>query len=281
MPELPEVEAVARLIGDAVTGAEVESALAPGVNVMKSFKPPLDQLAGDRIAGIRRRGKLLIVDFASGLSLLIHLMSAGKLQVFEKRAAPKDRSSRVLIRLVDGRELRIRESGTRQRAWAKLMPGEEVETDEALAKLGPDAWPAPVPAELVTITERPLYSLLRDQRTLAGIGRTWVDEILWTAQLSPFKRAADLDSDEAGRLSSAITDRLGGAISFYEETLQVPLPDKLPKPLEVHGREGEKCGRCGGEIHAVHYKDYVLCYCPEEQTGGQVLKDRRLSRLLK
>ena len=157
MPELPEVEAVARLIGDAVTGAEVESALAPGVNVMKSFKPPLDQLAGDRIAGIRRRGKLLIVDFASGLSLLIHLMSAGKLQVFEKRAGPKDRSSRVLIRLVDGRELRIRESGTRQRAWAKLMPGEEVETDEALAKLGPDAWPAPVPAELVTITERPLY----------------------------------------------------------------------------------------------------------------------------
>ena len=281
MPELPEVEAVARLIGDAVTGAEVESALAPGVNVMKSFKPPLDQLAGDRIAGIRRRGKLLIVDFASGLSLLIHLMSAGKLQVFEKRAGPKDRSSRVLIRLVDGRELRIRESGTRQRAWAKLMPGEEVETDEALAKLGPDAWPAPVPAELVTITERPLYSLLRDQRTLAGIGRTWVDEILWTAQLSPFKRAADLDSDEAGRLSSAITDRLGGAISFYEVTLQVPLPDKLPKPLEVHGREGEKCGRCGGEIHAVHYKDYVLCYCPEEQTGGQVLKDRRLSRLLK
>ena len=281
MPELPEVEAVARLIGDAVTGAEVESALAPGVNVMKSFKPPLDQLAGDRIAGIRRRGKLLIVDFASGLSLVIHLMSAGKLQVFEKRAGPKDRSSRVLIRLVDGRELRIRESGTRQRAWAKLMPGEEVETDEALAKLGPDAWPAPVPAELVTITERPLYSLLRDQRTLAGIGRTWVDEILWTAQLSPFKRAADLDSDEAGRLSSAITDRLGGAISFYEETLQVPLPDKLPKPLEVHGREGEKCGRCGGEIHAVHYKDYVLCYCPEEQTGGQVLKDRRLSRLLK
>ena len=116
---------------------------------------------------------------------------------------------------------------------------------------------------------------------MAGIRRTWVDEILWTAQLSPFKRAADLDSDEAGRLSSAITDRLGGAISFYEETLQVPLPDKLPKPLEVHGREGEKCGRCGGEIHAVHYKDYVLCYCPEEQTGGQVLKDRRLSRLLK
>ena len=281
MPELPEVEITARLIGEEVAGAEIESALAPGINVMKSFKPPLDGLAGDRISGMRRRGKLLIIDFNSGLSLLVHLMSAGNLQIHEKRAGPKDRSSRVLIRLEDGRELRIRETGTKQRAWAKLMPTGEIEADEAIAKLGPDAWPEPVPVEAVTTTDRPLYSLLRDQRTVAGIGRTWVDEILWAARLSPFKRAADLSGEQAETLIRSIHGTLDSAISFYAETLSVPLPGKLKKPLEVHGREGETCSRCGGEINAVHYSEYVLCYCPAEQTGGETLKDRRLSRLLK
>lgn len=281
MPELPEVEITARLLGQALAGAEVDSAQAPGINVMKSFKPPLDSLAGDRISGVRRRGKLLIVEFDSGLALLCHLMSAGRLQLFDKRAGPKDRTSRVLIRLGDGRELRLREFGTKQRAWAKLLPIERVESDEAVEKLGPEAWPGPIPAETVTTTDRPLYSLLRDQRTVAGIGRTWVDEILWSARLSPFKRASDLSPEEASSLIGAIGDRLGSAIDFYESELQLPLPDKLPKPLLVHGREGEECSRCGGEILAVHYSDYVLCYCPAEQTGGQPLKDRRLSRLLK
>ena len=281
MPELPELEATARLIGREVEGATVESALAPGINVMKSFKPPIDGLAGDRIEGIGRRGKLLMASFGSGLVLLVHLMSAGKLQLHAKRAGPKDRTSRVLIRLEDGRELRIRESGTHLRAWAKLMPREEVEADEAVAKLGPDAWPELLPAGIVRTTDRPLYSLLRDQRTVAGIGRTWVDEILWTARLSPFKRASDLTDEEATTLVEAIHDRLGGAIAFYESNLEVPLPDRFPKPLEAHGREGENCPRCGAEINAVHYSDYTLCYCPEEQPGGQVLKDRRLSKLLK
>ena len=285
MPELPEVEITARLLDRATRGAKVESAIAPGINAMKTFKPPLDGLAGDEIAAVRRRGKLLIVEFASGLSLLIHLMSAGRLQLFGKRAGPKDRTSRVLIRLEGegdgGRELRLREFGTKQRAWAKLLPTGEIEDDEAVAKLGPEAWPEPVPAESVSTTDRPLYSLLRDQRTIAGIGRTWADEILWSARLSPFKRAADLDRAEIENLVAAIHDRLDEAITFYEGELSLPLPDKLPKPLEVHGREGESCGRCGAELHAVHYSDYVLCYCPQEQTGGQPLKDRRLSRLLK
>ena len=281
MPELPEVEVTARLIGKATAGARIESAMAPGINVMKSFKPPLDELAGDELAGIRRRGKLLIIEFTSGLSLLVHLMSAGTLNVFEKRAGPKDRTSRVLIRLEDGREMRIRETGTKQRAWAKLMPDEEIEADEAVTKLGPDAWPEPVPAEALSTTDRPLYSLLRDQRTIAGIGRTWADEILWSARISPFKRAADLTAEETETVRSAIHDRLGRAVSYYESELSVPLPARLPKPLEVHGHEGDPCPRCGAEILAVHYSDYVLCYCPEEQTGGKPLKDRRLSRLLK
>jgi formamidopyrimidine-DNA glycosylase len=128
---------------------------------------------------------------------------------------------------------------------------------------------------------RPLHSLLRDQRVIAGIGRSWVDEILWEARLSPFKRGDDLDQDEAVTLRTAIVDVLGGALEHYERVIELPIPDKLPLPLQVHRHHGDPCPRCGTTIEAVHYEDYVMCYCPEEQTGGKVLKDRRLSRLLK
>ncbi len=116
---------------------------------------------------------------------------------------------------------------------------------------------------------------------IAGIGRSWVDEILHRARLSPFKRGADLDEEEAGVLREAIVACLGGAIEHYERTLSLPIPDKLPMPLTVHRRNGEPCPRCGTTLEAVFYEDYVMCYCPQCQTEGKVLKDRRLSRLLK
>ncbi|MEA2356441.1 MAG: formamidopyrimidine-DNA glycosylase, partial [Solirubrobacteraceae bacterium] len=128
---------------------------------------------------------------------------------------------------------------------------------------------------------RPLHGLLRDQRIIAGIGRSWVDEILWTARLSPFKRGSDLDADEAAALGHAIATVLDGALRHYERVIALPIPDKLPLPLQVHRRAGEPCPRCGATIEAVHYEDYIMCYCPDEQTAGKVLKDRRLSRLLK
>jgi len=118
MPELPEVEITVRRIGAALAGVPVESALAPGLNALKTHDPPISTLAGRTTLGARRRGKHLIVDFEGDLSLLMHLMSAGRLQLFDKRAGPKDRTSRLLVRLADGRELRLREFGTRQRAWA-------------------------------------------------------------------------------------------------------------------------------------------------------------------
>jgi formamidopyrimidine-DNA glycosylase len=123
--------------------------------------------------------------------------------------------------------------------------------------------------------------MLRDQRVIAGIGRSWVDEILWTAGLSPFKRGDDLSEAEATGLRAAIVSVLTGALDHYEEVVHLPIPDKLPLPLQVHRRAGEPCPRCGATIEAVHYEDYVMCYCPAEQTGGRTLKDRRLSRLLK
>src|SRR4051794_15063430 len=282
MPELPEVEIVARRLDAALSGASVESALAPGMNVMKTFDPPLEALLGRELTGVRRVGKMPVVEFGD-LALLIHLMSAGRLRVFDKRAGPKDRASRVLVRLEDGRELRLREFGTKQRAWAKLLGADAVAADEMVASLGPDAYPPPPVDELAKLLDQPrhLHPLLRDQRTIAGIGRSWVDELLWTARLSPFQKGSDLDDEEVGRLHAAMDEVMGGALAHYEEVVGDTIPDKMPMPLKVHRRAGEECPRCGTRIEAIHFKDYVMCYCPEEQTGGRVLKDRRLSRLLK
>jgi formamidopyrimidine-DNA glycosylase len=281
MPELPEVEITARRIGEATLGATVRSAFAPGVNALKTFDPPLAELEGRRILGVRRRGKLFIIEFDGGLNVLIHLMSAGRLQLFDKPASARDRTARFLLRLDDGHELRLREFGTKQRAWVKLLRGDALEAEEALAALGPDAWPDPPLLEELLDEPRPLYALLRDQHVLAGIGRSWVDEILHTARLSPFKRGSDLDADEAERLRAAIIERLGGAIAHYEGAIQLPIPDKLPMPLTVHRHNGEPCPRCGDTLEAVFYEDYVMCYCPTCQTDGKLMKDRRLSRLLK
>jgi formamidopyrimidine-DNA glycosylase len=285
MPELPEVEITARLLDHALAGVQIESALAPGINALKTFDPSLSVLAGQRIAGVGRRGKQFVVRVdgpTEPLVLLIHLMSAGRLQLYDKHAGPRDRTSRLLVRIVDGRELRLREFGSKQAAWVKLLCAEELDEDPALATLGPEAWPDP-PADLSDVLDaaRPLHALLRDQRTIAGIGRSWVDEILWEARLSPYKRGADLDAAESRTLRKAIAGTLDRAIDHYEDVVTLPIPDKLPMPLRIHRHEGEPCPRCGSTLESVHFESYVIAYCPTCQTDGRTLKDRRLSKLLK
>ncbi|HEV7400493.1 MAG TPA: DNA-formamidopyrimidine glycosylase family protein [Solirubrobacterales bacterium] len=281
MPELPEVEIAARRLSTALSGATAESAVAPGMNVMKTFDPPLDALVGREATGVRRVGKMPVVEFGD-LALLIHLMSAGRLRLFDKRASAKDRASRVLVRLEDGRELRLREFGTKQRAWAKLLSTDAVAEDEMVASLGPEAWPPPPLDAFAALIDQPrhLHPLLRHQRDIAGIGRSWVDEILWEARLSPFKKGSELDQEEIERLHEAL-HVLGDAIDHYEEAIGEQLPDKVPMPLQVHKREGQPCPRCGTTIEAVFFSEHQTNYCPKEQTGGRVLKDRRLSKLLK
>ena len=281
MPELPEVEIVTRRLDAQLSGAVVESVLAPGMNVMKTFDPPLDALVGSELTKVRRVGKMPVVEFGD-LALLIHLMSAGRLRAFDKRASLKDRASRVLVRLEDGRELRLREFGTKQRAWAKLLQVEAVAEDEMVASLGPEAWPPPPLDEFAAAIDKPrhLHPLLRHQKDIAGIGRSWVDEILWEARLSPFRKGSELEPEEVERLHAAL-HVLGDAIDHYEETIGNELPDKVPMPLQVHKHEGEPCPRCGTTIEAVFFSEHQMNYCPKEQTGGKVLKDRRLSRLLK
>ncbi len=280
MPELPEMEITARRLGEALAGETIETAVAPGINALKTFDPPLSALEGATIEGVRRRGKLLLLD-AGGLTLLTHLMSAGRLQLFAKRATMRDRTMRVGLRLSEDRELRLREFGTRQRAWVKLLRPEALADEESLTRLGPEAWPDPPDLASRLAAPRPLHSLLRDQRVITGIGRTWVDDILHEARLSPFKRGDDLSGEEAEALRDAIVSELGRVLDVYEEKVQLPLPEKFPKPTRVHAHQGEPCPRCETVLEAVFYEDYVMTYCPHCQTEDRVLKDRRLSRLLK
>jgi formamidopyrimidine-DNA glycosylase len=282
MPELPEMEITARRLDAALPGQVVESVMTPGLNVLKTFDPPLHTLEGRELTGVRRRGKLLMLDAGEDLTLLLHLMSAGRLQLLDKRAGLRDRTSRVLIRLPEGRELRLREFGTKQAAWIKLLTPEGLAAEESLNRLGPEAWPDP-PEDLRELlgSPRPLHSLLRDQQVITGIGRTWVDDILQAAKLSPFKRGDDLSEEEAAALREAMVSELGRVIDAYEESVQLPLPEKFPKPTRVHAHQGEPCPRCGTTLEAVFYEDYVMTYCPHCQTEDRVLKDRRLSRLLK
>jgi len=291
MPELPEVEITARLLGGALAGARVRSAAAPGINALKTYDPPLAALEGLTVRRVGRRGKLLVLELGEEvgreaaerqLVLLVHLMSAGRLQLFATRASARDRASRLLVGLDDGRELRLREFGTRQRAWVKLLRAGALEQEETIAALGPEAWPHP-PEDFGALLDqpRPLYALLRDQHVIAGIGRSWVDEILHAARLSPFRRGSDLQDAEAQSLRRSTVETLERAIEHYAQTLSLPIPDKLPMPLRVHRRNGEPCPRCGERLEAVFYEDYVMCYCPCCQTEGRLLKDRRLSRLLK
>jgi formamidopyrimidine-DNA glycosylase len=285
VPELPEMEITARRLGETLPGLAIESVMTPGLNVLKTFDPPLHHADGGTFTGVRRRGKLLLLDLdaASGepLTFLTHLMSAGRLQVFDKRGSMKDRTSRVLWRLPEGRELRLREFGTKQAAWIKLLRPEAVDADEQLRTLGPEAWPDPPELGPLLKSARPLHSLLRDQQVIAGIGRTWVDEILHAARLSPFKRGDDLSEEEAGRLREAMVGELGRVLDAYATAVKPSLPEKFPKPTRVHAHQGEPCPRCGTTLEAVFYEDYVMSYCPQCQTEGRVLKDRRLSRLLK
>ena len=280
------MEIVARRLDAVLPGETIESAMTPGLNALKTFDPPFSALDGASFTRVRRRGKLLLLDLdtpAHGeLTLLVHLMSAGRMQLFDKRASMKDRTSRVLLRLAGGRELRVREFGTKQAAWVKLLRPDAVEADEALAGLGPEAWPEP-PADLAErlSAPRPLHSMLRDQRVITGIGRTWVDDILHAARLSPYKRGDDLSEDEAAALREAIAGELGRVLDVYEEQVELPLPEKFPKPTRVHSHQGEPCPRCETVLEAVFFEDYVIAYCPHCQTEDRVLKDRRLSRLLK
>lgn len=275
MPELPEVEAWVRELDPLVSRAPIETARPGHVATLKSFDPPPGALAGRTFAGARRRGKNLLFPTSDGeLVLRVHLMSAGRLRYVEPgRKAPAKPMFRVGF--TDGGELDLTEAGKKKRAGVWLCTPDGL--DAELAHLGPDALDVDAAglAGLLRRERRQLHPLLRDQRALAGVGRAHANEILWTAQLSPFRLSTDLADEEVATLATAIHDDL-------ERALELRLAGKSDADVyRVHGRFGEPCPRCGETLRRVDFEEHTITYCPSCQTGGRILKDRRLSRLLR
>jgi len=258
-----------------VSASPVLQAGPAHIATLKTFDPPLRELEGRRFDGAGRRGKWLLFPTADrALQLRVHLMSAGRIRHLAPGAkGPKTPAFR--LRFENGSELVLTEAGSKKRAGVWLESPEQTEAE--LAHLGPEALGLGVDGlrQILAGDNRRLHSLLRDQRVLAGIGRAHANEILHRAQLSPFALSSKLDDEEIERLSSAIEDDLVRA-------LELRLAGKGDKDVYlVHRRLGEPCPRCGDPLRQVDYDEHTVFYCAACQTGGRVLKDRRMSRLLR
>jgi formamidopyrimidine-DNA glycosylase len=275
VPELPEVEALRRSLDDPVRAFPVAKAGPAHIATLKTFDPPLRALEGRRFAGAERRAKRLLFPTDDGeLVLLVHLMAAGRLRYLRAgESGPKAPAFRLAFE--GGGELVLTEAGAKKRAGVWLLTPEAVE--EELAHIGPDALGlgGDALAEILAGDSRRLHSLLRDQRVVAGIGRAWANEILHHARLSPYALSNQLEDPEVARLTEAIDDELARGLELRESGAN----DK--RTYRIHGKLGEPCYVCGTRIARVDYEEHTVFYCPHCQTGGRVLKDRRLSRLLR
>jgi formamidopyrimidine-DNA glycosylase len=275
MPELPEVEAWVRELDPLVSAAPIEKAGPAHVATLKTIDPPLSALDGRRLDGAERRGKNLLFPTEEGdLVLRIHLMSAGRIRYLAPGAkGPKMPMFR--LRFEGGGELLLTEGGRKKRAGVWLATPEQIDAD--LSHLGLDALDldAAALAEILARERRQLHPLLRDQRAIAGIGRAHANEVLLRARLSPFKASTELTEEETERLASTIHDNLSQALALR-------LKGKGDRDVYViHNRLAEPCPQCGTPIARVDFEEHTIYYCPSCQTGGRVLKDRRLSRLLR
>ena len=269
------MEAWRRQLNDPVSAFPIAKAGPAHIATLKTFDPPLAALEGRRFRGAERRGKRLLFPTDDGeLVLLVHLMTAGRLRfVAAGGAAPKSPAFR--LEYAGGAQLILTESGKKKRAGVWLLTPEAAETE--LAHLGPEALglgPERL-GEILHGESRRLHALLRNQHLIAGIGRAWANEILHTAKLSPYALSGDLNDEEVERLAAAIDEELTRGLELRESGAS----DQ--QTYRVHRRLGEPCHVCGTALAQVDFEEHTIYYCPTCQTGGRVLKDRRLSRLLR
>ena len=275
MPELPEMEAWRRQLDDPVSAFPIEQAGPAHIATLKTFDPPLSALEGRRLAGAERRAKRLLFPTEDGeLVLLVHLMSAGRLRYLQAgEKGPKTPAFR--LRFQGGGELVLTEGGPKKRAGVWLLTPEAAEAE--LEHLGPEALGLGADRLGKILAEQPrrLHSLLRDQRVIAGIGRAWANEILHAAKLSPFAPAQGLSPVQVSELAAAIDSELERGLELRERGA------KDAKVYRVHNKLHEPCFVCGSPIERVDFDEHTIFYCPTCQTGGRMLKDRRLSKLLR
>jgi formamidopyrimidine-DNA glycosylase len=275
MPELPEVEAMRRALDGPVQAFPIEHAGPAHIATLKTFDPPLSALAGEALLGARRRAKRLLFPTADEeLVLMVHLMSAGRIRYLRPGAkGPKTPAFR--LRFADGGELVLTEGGPKKRAGVWLLRPDALEAE--LAHLGPEAdeVSAVQLGRILRSDSRRLHAALRDQRLLAGIGRAWANEILHAAKLSPYHLTTQLDEAQVVRLADAIHTELARGLELRERGAG------NDRTYRVHNRLGEPCHVCETPLARVDFEQHTIYYCPTCQTGGRLLKDRRLSRLLR
>jgi formamidopyrimidine-DNA glycosylase len=286
MPELPEVEALALFVTEKAAGTTVQRAELGSLSALKTYAPPLDALVGRTVLGASRRGKYLCIQ-CTGLWLVAHLARAGWLHwrdpVPTGRARPGKGPLALRTGLSSGAGFDLTEQGTEKRLalWVVTSP-EEI---EGVARLGPDplvtGFDQAALAAVLSRAAGQLKTALADQSLLAGVGNAYSDEILWAAKLSPFKTASKLSDEELARLYSALTGVLRAAVERSLGQAAKELKDAKRAGMAVHGRAGQPCPECATTIGEVHLANRSFQYCPMCQTGGKVLADRRLSRLLK
>jgi formamidopyrimidine-DNA glycosylase len=275
MPEFPEIEALRRALDEPVGISPIAKAGPAHIATLKTYDPPLAALEGRRFAGAERRAKNVLLPTHDGeLVLHVHLMSAGRLRYLgHGDKQPKKPAFRLTFE--DGGSLVLTEAGAKKRAKVGVYTPAGIEAE--LAHLGPEAYGlgAARLAEILASDSRRLHAFLRDQRLIAGIGRAWANEILNRAKLSPYALTTELREKEVARLSEAMEEELTRGLELRERGAS----DK--KIYRVHNRLGEPCPNCGTAIERVDFDEHTIFYCPSCQTEGRILKDRRLSRLLR
>jgi formamidopyrimidine-DNA glycosylase len=277
MPELPEMQALAERLDDLLSGAPLAGVDAIQFSALKTFDPPPESLVGRTLEGVGRRGKYLVLGFGDA-RLLVHLSQGGRVTVEDPPKRTRPRGGVVRFRFRDRPSVLVKEFGTERRAgWWVVAAGD----DGPLEGLGPEP-DSDAFAELVLSgnDRRRVHTILRDQRTVAGIGRGYTDDALHRARLSPYVTLGQLDGEERRRLVESVRDVLAEALEV-ERRRGGGLPTKLGDHFTVHNRYGQPCPRCGDDLRRVSFESHEITYCPTCQTGGKVLADRRMSRLVR
>jgi formamidopyrimidine-DNA glycosylase len=274
------MQALSERLDALVSGHAVTKYVPLGFHGLKTAVPPPDSIVGEPITAVGRRAKYLVFEFANDHRMLVHLSQAGRLDVEAPPKATKPKGS--VVRLVIGEidtALLLREHGTERKAgWWILAPGD----DGPLAKLGPEPDSEEFADFVRTAKDnRRLHTMLRDQATVAGIGRGYADDLLHRAHLSPYATLTSLDADGRARLLAAIDSVLDDGLERERKRSGGLSENKLGEHFTVHGKAGLPCPECRTDLRRISYESHEVVYCPQCQTGGKVLADRRTSKFLK
>ena len=283
MPELPDITVYIEALEQRIAGTTLERVSVGSPFLLRTAVPPLASVAGKKVTGLRRLGKRICIGVEGDLWLVLHLMIAGRLHWYEDRAKAAMGRNVAAFEFTSG-TLTLTEAGTQKRASLHVVEG-----DAGLERLNPGGLEVfdANEEEFATALQARNHTLKRaltDPRIFSGIGNAYSDEILFTAQLSPFALTQKLTPEEIKRLFDAIKSSLTDWIDRLREEYRGRFPEKVTafRPdMATHGKYGEPCPRCGSKIQRIRYGSNETNYCPKCQTGGKLLADRALSRLLK